>query len=66
MQLGPSCVSVTVHVHALACVCVPVWVFLAQCCSREHTTLYAKDSEQRKQREKGTRENWVEALEVED
>lgn len=52
MQLGPSCVSVTVYVCAYVCVSVFVWVFLAQCCHSEHSTLYTKDLSSKKEREK--------------
>lgn len=56
MQLGPSCVSVTVYMCAYMYVYVFVWVFLAQCCHSEHSTLYTKDSSSKKREGERERE----------
>lgn len=65
MQLGPSCVSVTVYMCAYMYVYVFVWVFLARCCHSEHSTLYTKDSSSKEKRgRKRKRENRVESAET--
>lgn len=51
MQLGPSCVSVTVCAN----ICVFVWLFLARCCQWAEHTVHKRLEQQKPERERERR-----------